>query len=809
MKKYFLSIVALAGMLFATSCQESLVEPQMDGTTTFTVQVPDGMGTKAIGDASIIDRLYVAVYPNFDETLTVPQDLTAIYKTQADVSGGTATVTLNLIQDQKYDIVFWAQKGESYVDADDDLLSISMDKKFHNNEAGAAFFHFEPNFDPTKIRTKGIELRRPFAQLNLGTTPASLKTDVQSDSLKLFKSYIKVGNIATSFNTVKGYGEGSQEVEFSLASVPASETHEKLYVAGEKYYYVSMDYLPIAGDNEALVTVNAKITLNNESGPVVSHDFTNVPVRENYRTNIVGNLISSTTDFVVEVNDDWAGTYDRKIVEVSNATELQAAINKSEVGEVVLTQDIELTNILVFQVPTSQSGIARLSAQGRNIVFDGNGYTLKYKGADRAIEVSKEQEGLNLTLKNLNIELASTYAQRGVNYNTNGKLVLDNVKIKPNSNSAFTYAINLPGSSDGANVEIINSEICGNIALNVWGENVSVNVVNTDLYNFDKTDVEDYSTIVLNNDGTTSAEYSVINIDGGKIVSKNQEGIASVAIRNNTIEGEIICSDDTFILGSTEISKAVIKFKGSSDFYSFYSLEDAIEKVDDYSGVEEIVVLRDLEISKIDLTSCTKDVVINCNDKTITTSSNYGVEVDSDVDVVLKNGEIVMTKEGDYITYAAGFKINNGDYTGKTIKLDKCTITMANTDWAYAVNMPASVNNLNLVVNQCKLTGAIALQCWGDNNNITISNSELICNYKTSALYTSGCVALQKNDGGYAAEYNNLLVTGSSFTYSGTDNFDSTIFSVVDYNGVATTNTIQMSDCTYGEKVCNGVTYSN
>ena len=62
MKKYFLSIVALAGMLFATSCQESLVEPQMEGPTTFTVQLPDAMGTKAIGEASSVNTLYVAVY---------------------------------------------------------------------------------------------------------------------------------------------------------------------------------------------------------------------------------------------------------------------------------------------------------------------------------------------------------------------------------------------------------------------------------------------------------------------------------------------------------------------------------------------------------------------------------------------------------------------------------------------------------------------------------------------------------------------------------------------------------------------------
>ncbi|MBO7284377.1 MAG: hypothetical protein J6U71_04875, partial [Bacteroidales bacterium] len=63
MKKYFLSLVAMAAaMLFATSCQESLVEPQIEGPTTFTVQLPDAMGTKAIGDKENVNQLLVAVY---------------------------------------------------------------------------------------------------------------------------------------------------------------------------------------------------------------------------------------------------------------------------------------------------------------------------------------------------------------------------------------------------------------------------------------------------------------------------------------------------------------------------------------------------------------------------------------------------------------------------------------------------------------------------------------------------------------------------------------------------------------------------
>ncbi|MBQ1280286.1 MAG: hypothetical protein IIY14_04090, partial [Bacteroidales bacterium] len=82
MKKYFLSLVAIAAaMLFATSCQESLVEPQLAGPTTFTVQLPEQMGTKAIGEASSVNKLYVQVYPS-----DVTKNL--VFQTTADVVDG-------------------------------------------------------------------------------------------------------------------------------------------------------------------------------------------------------------------------------------------------------------------------------------------------------------------------------------------------------------------------------------------------------------------------------------------------------------------------------------------------------------------------------------------------------------------------------------------------------------------------------------------------------------------------------------------------------------------------------------------------
>lgn len=233
-----------------------------------------------------------------------------------------------------------------------------------------------------------------------------------------------------------------------------------------------------------------------------------------------------------------------------------------------------------------------------------------------------------------------------------------------------------------------------------------------------------------------------------------------------------------------------------------YKISTGAELVDAIANGKAVELTQDVSLEKIDLTGAiTNDVVIDANGHKITTTDAYGIEVTAGKNVTISNADVEMTKEGDYITYAAGFKVANGDYAGSTITLKNCAITMANTDWAYAVNMPAGVKNLNLVIDNCTLEGAIAVQCWGDNNTVTITNSKLICNYTTSALYTSYCVALQE-DSYYMAENNTFVIDNCEFLYSGIDNFNSPIYAVADVG--SENNTITVTNCTYGEKVVAG-----
>ena len=350
MRKYFLSLVALAAGLFATSCQESIVEPQIAGPTTFTVQLPDAMGTKAdptLGSAANVNQLFVAVYADASAN-----DATPIYRTVAEVSEGKATVQLNLIQGQLYDVVFWAQVGDNYVSSEKvnneynfDLVNIPMNKNYHNTDAGAAFFYYWDNFQPTGT-SQPVTLRRPFAQLNLGTTAGSLTNNAGTFTLQ--SSVIKVKGIADNFNTVSGFGtvtEANKEKVYTFiaednytvsTSLPLDQT---IKVAGVDYKYVSMDYLPIVGDDQALITVDATITLSNNQS--INHKFTNVPVRENYRTNIVGNLISSTTDFNVVVDDRFVDENGDNVSDdnnswvVENTAAAQAALDNAKSGDVI------------------------------------------------------------------------------------------------------------------------------------------------------------------------------------------------------------------------------------------------------------------------------------------------------------------------------------------------------------------------------------------------------------------------------------------------------------------------------------------
>ena len=382
MKKYFLSIVALAGMLFATSCQESLVEPQVDGTTTFTIEIPGQMGTKAVGDSY---ELFVEVYSADGNT--------KIHRLEDAITVGTPkNVSLNLVATQVYDIIFWAQKDGATYNVEN-LNKVEITNRHHNSEDGAAFYAIKNDYKPVEVNNPSVTLKRPFAQLNIGTIDeVSYGDNNGNKKLKILSTNIKVESAANYFERINTQefpelGEGRTDVVFEYTG---GEVLTSTMTIGEganakTYKQVSMDYISVLG-NKGVVTVTATIEVRDPNGveSTIERVITNVPLQMNYRTNIVGNLITSASDFTIEISEDWDGTdIDKEVVfrEVATAAELQEAINDG-VDNITLSEDITVNSTLVFKAVPSQSNISRASADVAEFVLDLNGKNLSYAVQD-------------------------------------------------------------------------------------------------------------------------------------------------------------------------------------------------------------------------------------------------------------------------------------------------------------------------------------------------------------------------------------------------------------------------------------------
>ena len=216
---------------------------------------------------------------------------------------------------------------------------VPMNANFLNNDNGAAFFHAEKGFVPSGTSTT-ITLVRPFAQLNLGTTPASLITD--AGEYELVSSAITVTGMANSFNVFSGEGFGNAVATYNFTSKPVPNPNDEvLSAANATYEYVSMNYLSVLGNEKALVDIDATIVVKKGTEEkTIKHSFTSVPVQENYRTNIVGNLISSTTDFNVVVDDRFVDENnnlnpDNNSWVVENTAAAQAALDNAKSGDVI------------------------------------------------------------------------------------------------------------------------------------------------------------------------------------------------------------------------------------------------------------------------------------------------------------------------------------------------------------------------------------------------------------------------------------------------------------------------------------------
>ena len=761
MKKALLLGILAVATLFAASCQTELAPVEGEGlsTVTFNVSVP-ALATKAYSDGKTATTLQYAVYDAEGNILT------GFTVTDGTINS-SANVDLQLTTGNAYSVIFWAAAPDApyTVNFTDKTMDVDYNGALSNDENLDAFYKYH-TFTVSGAQTETVELKRPFAQLNIGTADLAAST---AAGYTPTSSSVTVENVYETLNLATGAVSDEAVVVFAENAIPSGQTFP---VANNEY--LAMNYLLVSAEKEVV-----DLTFTYTDGTTAkTRTVGAAPVQRNYRTNIYGNLLTSDVDVNVEIEPD----FDEPALELDDLH--KAALNG---GEITLTEDVVLTT------PLEVVGKLTLNLNGKTLsanIHKSEGPVVKNTGT--------------LTINGGTI--SSLAENGGAAIQNSGTLVVNDATLNGavNANGSWpAYTVNNTGVMTINNTTITSYH--GSVAS--YGENALVTMNNS---NIDMTGIPGFTNhgIYTYNDGKVVVNGGVIANNaadqastGGSVINGN------VTVNSGDFTGRIENYYGTPVLkgGSYSVNPAnfiATDYKAVEKDGVYHVVANDTELVsssaqfsDALSAGQNVLLASDVNIAKIDLTAVSNDVVIDGNGNTITTASSYGVEVTAGKNITLKNAEVEITVDGNYINYSAGFKISNGDYAGKTIKLENCVIRMANTDWAYAVNMPASVKNLNLVIDNCVLEGALALQCWGDNNTITITDSKLICNYTTSALYTSYCVALQ-GDGSYNSENNTLAISNCEFSYSGVDNFNSEILSVYAH-GYTNTNTITVSDCTY------------
>ena len=363
MKKTIYSSLALGAVLALASCasDEPLGNNQNDGSLSFTVTLP-GQNTR-FAEGTTVDRLYYSVFDTEGHL---------VLQNNEDWPAGslTTTVTLQLVANQSYDIVFFADnseaegKGYSY-DAETAQFSVTYGQDMVNNDIFDAFVKNEKGV-VADGNAKTVTLTRPFAQLNIGTNDLT-NAAVEKYGLSNFSSTLQIAkeNVLSGINFLDGTTTAqAADLSFDIADFSQLPTDE-FPVSG--YSYIEMNYLLVAPtEGETANLINATYTINGKAGAstVNTLNLASTPVRQNYRTNIYGSLLTTQNAFTVTIDPDFEDEFNTEIVG-------GAIVKMDENGNVVCLTPA-LPKGVTAEDLQGKGGVA-LDAEGNPFYFDATG----------------------------------------------------------------------------------------------------------------------------------------------------------------------------------------------------------------------------------------------------------------------------------------------------------------------------------------------------------------------------------------------------------------------------------------------------
>ena len=395
MKNLFKFLMAVA-VLFTASCAKEDISSSIAGEETvevfFSTNLAD-LGTRAYDNGSNVNVLRYIVC---DQNDNVINQLCGTCDERG--TDGKFRFSLKLIKSMTYNISFWAQNSAAAYIIENNVVSIN----YANNKGNLDAFYCKKTITPEmQGQTLNIQLRRPFAQLNALTSDGAeiLKNDVAGYAN--IKSTVAVKGVYSKFDLISGQAQEFDKTQFVTFGDPEVIPAAANEVLKADYTYLSMCYLFASENYVADVKFTFTATRTNGSTITVpTPEYTSVPLKPNFRTNILGALLTNPTAFNVEVVKDYDGTKEEKIVNASTAVDIQEAITAAseEAGKstkIILQDNINLGDLVAGLSSTRDANNTGLVIPANKVItLDLNGKTLTYTGNDVLFRVN----GATLTI---------------------------------------------------------------------------------------------------------------------------------------------------------------------------------------------------------------------------------------------------------------------------------------------------------------------------------------------------------------------------------------------------------------------------
>lgn len=756
MKKLIFSAAVLASAFFAASCQQEEFAPAAEGNVvTFEVSIPEVVATKAgegyQADGSNVNDLVYAVYRTTAETLEDAQkgQLTFFYAVN-ETSGksfneeGKSVVSLELLNDQNYLILFWAQSNDAWVKATGsniNLLNVTYPTSMSaNNEHLEAFSGVSFIKNVKGARKETVTLTRPFAQINLATTMP------QAFSAKLSQSEMTVAKAAESFNVATQLASGEKTVSFTAANVPVADFKTGYTYAGANYIFANGN-----------VDVTYKIYTSHGN---VENIVPAVPVEKNYRTNILGNLLTSETEYTVTLEDDWDGAdKDVLVTEVTSNTTLQEALHQNLENIVIdLCSDKIETRAAAEPAeyvvnPTENQGGKFVwgGANTKTITINGNGNKLNFNytnGDSQSIKCVNPEAKIIIN----NTRLTNSGANDGP-WNRHDIYFVNPVEL---NDVISDKAIALRNNSKFTDVAISDVHPSGNSeAYGIWivpvGQTVELDGVTITPSALKTTDraikidkqyvnAAEIAQVTLNVKNSTFVSQKkaavLVNSPAGAIINwregNNIEGVAEDPINAVWVDdGATDSYDNVVVNGATKVlegtQKAVLVKTAEQ-------LQNAVNNA--VAGVNEIGLGADI----------TGDVTVPQNDKIDIIINGLGKKYDGTitVDGNSRSGgaETLVIKNINFEHSGSDLYFIDQNSTAEALRyphnvtVQDCTFKGDGTNVICGIRYRQGFNN---VVKNCTAEGLYLFMWTSGGNRITIDNVDVKDSYREGAFSLGQC----------------------------------------------------------------------